>query len=151
MVNLAYFLAKHNYKYDSEDVLEFLHPFFEAFSYYIIKESNTMAKERGPCEMVEHTKYKQGILPALNYKKTTDEYVENNLLLDWNSLAESCKQYGVLNATMINFMPSETSSTISNATSSIDPPRAAVSVKNSKDGALKQVVPEYCKTQIFLF
>ncbi len=143
IVNLAYFLAKHNYTYNSEGVLDFLHPFFEAFSYYIIKESNKMAKERGPCLSVENTKYKQGILPALNYKKTMDEYVENDLLLDWDALAESCKEYGVLNATMMNLMPSETSSTISNATNGIEPPKAFVSIKNSKDGALKQVVPEF--------
>lgn len=142
MVNLAYFIAKHNYTYSSDGVLDFLHPFFEAFSYYIIKESNKMAKESGPCTMVEHTKYKQGILPALNYKKTMDDYVDNNLLLDWKGLAESCKEYGVKNATMINFMPSETSSTVSNATNGIEPPRALISIKNSKDGVLKQAVPE---------
>lgn len=143
MINLAYFLAKHNYKYDSEGVLDFLHPFAEAFSYYIIKESNELAKEQGPCLAVEATKYKKGILPALNYKKTMDEYVKNDLLLDWKTLAKSCKEFGVRNATMINFMPSETSSTVSNSTNGIEPPRALVSIKNSKDGALKQVVPEY--------
>ena len=144
-VNLAYFLAKHNYTYSNDGVLDFLHPFFEAFSYYIIKESNKMAKERGPCLAIGNTKYGQGILPALNYKKTMDEYVDNDLLLDWKALSDSCKEHGVLNATMMNFMPSETSSTISNATNGIEPPKAFVAIKNSKDGALKQVVPEYSR------
>jgi ribonucleoside-diphosphate reductase alpha chain len=42
-------------------------------------------------------------------------------------------------------MPSETSAQISNATNGIEPPRSLVSVKQSKDGVLKQVVPEVRK------
>ncbi len=42
-------------------------------------------------------------------------------------------------------MPSETSSQISNATNGIEPPRGLISIKASKDGVLKQVVPEYTR------
>lgn len=142
LINLAYFLAKHNYKYDSPDVLEWLQPFIEAYSYYIIRESMLLAKETGPCEWTEKTKYKQGILPGMNYKKEFDEWVADSKLLDWNKLAEDCATYGTKNASLMAIMPSETSAQVSNSTNGIEPPRSLVSIKNSKDGALKQVVPE---------
>lgn len=142
LINLAYFIAKHNYKYSNPEVLEFLQPYFEAYSYYLIKESMIMAKETGPCRDWKKTKYGQGILPAMNYKKELDEFVENNLLLDWQELANNCKQYGTKNATLTAIMPAETSAMLSNATNGIEPPRALVSIKGSKDGSLKQVVPE---------
>ncbi|MGL5309616.1 MAG: ribonucleotide-diphosphate reductase subunit alpha, partial [Plesiomonas shigelloides] len=53
------------------------------------------------------------------------------------------QQHGMRNSTVSALMPSETSSQISNATNGIEPPRGHISVKASKDGILKQVVPEY--------
>ncbi|VEI44859.1 ribonucleotide-diphosphate reductase subunit alpha [Actinobacillus equuli] len=64
---------------------------------------------------------------------------------DWESLRAEIQQFGLRNSTLSSLMPSETSSQISNATNGIEPPRGYVSVKASKDGILKQVVPEYEK------
>ena len=44
-------------------------------------------------------------------------------------------------------MPAETSAQISNSTNGIEPPRSLVSIKQSKHGVLKQVVPEYRRLQ----
>lgn len=145
ITNLAYFLAKHNYTYTDEKTLEFLQPFVEAYSYYTIEASMELAKERGACLGIDHTKWKKGILPVDTYKKDLDNFVPNTLLLDWNSLSKRVAEHGVRNATMMALMPVETSSTPPNSTNGIEPPRAHVSVKNSKDGALKQVVPEYSR------
>ena len=140
--NLAYFLAKHNQKYTEDSTLEFLHPFMEAYSYYTIKASVDLAKERGACEGFENTKWSKGVLPIDTYKKKMDDIVPNNLLLDWEELRRDLLVNGIRNANLMAVMPSETNSQVINSTNGIEPPRALVSVKNSKDGALKQVVPE---------
>jgi ribonucleoside-diphosphate reductase alpha chain len=142
LTNLAYFLAKHNQKYTDESTTEFLAPFFEAYSYYTIKASMELAKERGACLGIDDTKWKQGLTPVDTYRKTLDEYTKNDLLLDWNQLKSDLKEFGVRNANLMAQMPNETNSQVINSTNGIEPPRSLVSVKSSKDGALKQVVPE---------
>lgn len=142
LTNLAYFLAKHNQKYTDDSTLEFLQPFFEAYSYYTIKSSMELAKERGACEGIDDTKWKLGLTPVDTYRKTLDEYVKNDLLLDWKALSNDLKKYGVRNANLMAQMPNETNSQAINSTNGVEPPRSLVSVKSSKDGSLKQVVPE---------
>ena len=63
--------------------------------------------------------------------------------MPWQSLREQVQLTGQRNATLMALMPAETSAQISNATNGIEPPRSYVSVKQSKHGALRQVVPEY--------
>lgn len=140
--NLAYFLAKHNQKYTDEDSPDFLHPFLEAMSYFTIKASVDLAKERGRIPGFEDTKWSKGILPIDKYRKAVDEYCQNELFLDWETLRQEVITHGIRNATLMAIMPSETSSQLINSTNGVEPPRSLVSVKNSKDGALKQVVPE---------
>lgn len=140
--NLAYFLAKHNYKYSQDDAAEFLQPFFEAYSYYTIKASIELAKERGACPGLANTKWAKGIMPIDTYKKDFDKEVPNNLALDWQLLRKDLLEFGIRNANLLSQMPMETNSQLSNSTNGIEPPRALVSIKNSKDGVLKQVVPE---------
>lgn len=142
IINLAYFLAKHNQTYTSESAPEFFHPFMEAMSYYTIKASVDLAKERGACAGYENTKWAQGILPIDKYRKFVDTIAPNHLVLDWEELRKSMAEYGIRNATLMAQMPAETSAMLTNSTNGIEPPRAMVSVKNSKDGALRQVVPE---------
>ena len=115
----------------------------EAFQYYLIKATVNLAKEKGACEYSHRTKYGQGILPIDTYKKDVDEIVPNNLKYDWDSLREQVKQYGVRNSTLSAQMPSESSSVVSNATNGIEPPRGYLSIKKSKKGPLKQIVPQY--------
>ena len=61
IINLAYFLAKRGLKYD-DDALETVDEYAEAWSYYLIKASADLAKEKGTCYKVLETKYGHGIL-----------------------------------------------------------------------------------------
>ena len=142
-IGLAHFLAKHGVKYEDSDAWRLLHDLTEAFQYFLIKSTVELAKEKGACGYSSRTKYSQGILPIDTYKKDVDEIVPNNLKYDWESLREQVKQYGVRNSTLSAQMPSESSSVVSNETNGIEPPRAFLSVKKSKKGVLKQIVPQY--------
>ena len=142
-IGLAHYLAKNQVKYDDPKAWQLVHDLSEAFQYYLLKASNTLAKERGPCEYYDRTKYSVGILPIDTYKKEVDTIVENKLNYDWDSLRNDIKEYGVRHSTLSAQMPSESSSVVSNATNGIEPPRGYLSVKKSKKGPLKQVVPQY--------
>ena len=144
IINLAYWLARNDFSYQHIDAdgLNKLHQYAEAWSYYLIKASVDLAKEKGPCTKWKETKYGQGLFPIDTYKREVDELVEGTYNLPWRVLATAAKQYGIRNSTLMALMPSETSAQISNATNGIEPPRSLVSVKQSKDGVLKQVVPE---------
>lgn len=143
VINYAYYLAKNGLYYSNGSANNLTHRTFEAIQYYLLKASNLLAKERGACPKFDETRLAQGILPIDTYKKTIDDITGEPLHLDWESLRTSIQKYGVRNSTVSALMPSETSSQISNATNGIEPPRGLISVKASKDGVLKQVVPEY--------
>ncbi|MCM8533986.1 MAG: ribonucleoside-diphosphate reductase subunit alpha [Lentisphaeraceae bacterium] len=142
VINYAYYLAKNGVKYSDGSALPLTHKTFEAIQYYLLKASCNLAKEQGACPAFEETTYSQGILPIDTYKKDLDTICKEELLLDWESLRSDIKSHGLRNSTLTALMPSETSSQISNATNGIEPPRGLVSVKASKDGILKQVVPD---------
>lgn len=141
IVNFAYWLAKNGSNYSDPD-LDLVHEYAEAWSYYLIKASADMAEELGACNKSDETKYEFGILPIDTYKKEVDELVKPVYRKDWDSLREQLVEVGIFNSTLMALMPSETSSQISNATNGIEPPRSIVSIKQSKDGVLKQVVPD---------
>jgi ribonucleoside-diphosphate reductase, alpha subunit len=143
VINYAYYLAKNGAKYGDEKGLELTHETFEAFQYYLLKASNKLAKEVGKCKAFDQTTYAQGILPIDTYKKDLDQVCNIPLQYDWESLRKEIKEYGLRNSTLSAIAPTETSSQVSNATNGIEPPRDFISVKASKDGILKQVVPEY--------
>lgn len=147
IINLAYFLAKHDltYQHIDESGLAVVHNYAEAWSYYLIKASIDLAKEKGACPKSNETKYSQGIFPIDTYKKEVDELVAPAYQFDWDALRAEALKWGIRNSTLMALMPSETSAQISNATNGIEPPRSLVSVKQSKDGVLKQVVPEVRK------
>jgi ribonucleoside-diphosphate reductase alpha chain len=142
-IGLAHYLARHGVKYEDSAAWNLVHDLTEAFQYYLIQATVNLAKEKGACEYSHRTKYGIGILPIDTYKKEVDEIVPNNLKYDWDSLREQVKQYGVRNSTLSAQMPSESSSVVSNATNGIEPPRGYLSVKKSKKGPLKQIVPQY--------
>ena len=142
IINFAYWLAKHDTNYTNPD-LELVDEYAEAWSYYLIKASVDLAAEKGQCPMTWQTKYSAGITPNQTYKSDVDELVKHQERQDWKGLRDKLESYGIRNSTLMALMPSETSSQISNATNGIEPPRSFVSVKQSKDGILKQVVPEY--------
>ncbi|MBA3988962.1 class 1a ribonucleoside-diphosphate reductase subunit alpha [Aliidiomarina maris] len=143
VINLAYYLAKNGVKYSDGSANGLVHRTFEAMQYYLLKASNNLAKEKGACPKFNETTYAQGIMPIDTYKKDVDSICNEPLHYDWDALRESVKTHGLRNSTLSALMPSETSSQISNATNGIEPPRGHISVKSSKDGVMKQVVPEY--------
>ena len=142
-IGLAHYLAKNGAKYDSPKAHDLVHKLTERFQYALLMASNHMAMEKGACGYFNRTKYADGILPIDTYKKEVDEIVRNDLLCDWEFLRERILQYGLRHSTLSAQMPSESSSVVSNATNGIEPPRAYLSVKKSKKGPLKQIVPSY--------
>lgn len=145
VINYAYYLAKNGTKYSDPKALGLTHRTFEALQYYLLVASNKLAKEQGACPAFGDTTYSQGILPIDTYKADIDAICNEPLQLDWEALRHDIKTHGLRNSTLTALMPSETSSQIANATNGIEPPRGLVSVKASKDGILKQVVPEIDK------
>ena len=143
IINLAYWLAKNDFKYSDDSSLVKLDEYMEAMSYYLIKASVELAKEKGACAKSNETKYAQGIMPIDTRKTDIDELVPYQERMDWDTLREDAKQYGIRNSTLMALMPAETSAQIANATNGIEPPRSYISVKQSKHGVLKQVVPEF--------
>lgn len=143
VINFAYYLAKHGVKYSDGSANGLVHQTFEAIQYYLMKASMELAKERGACPKFNETTYYKGIMPIDTYKKDLDAVCNEALQLDWDKLRADIKEHGMRNSTLSALMPSETSSQISNATNGIEPPRGHISVKASKDGVTRQVVPEY--------
>ena len=142
-IGLAHYLAKTGYKYDEKGAWEAVDELTEHFQYYLLKASNQLAKEKGKCEYYDRTKYSDGVLPIDTYKKEVDEIVNRKLSCDWVSLRKDITEHGLRHSTLSAQMPSESSSVVSNATNGIEPPRDFLSVKKSKQGPLKQVVPQY--------
>jgi|TARA_R110001592_G_scaffold104722_2_gene294710 ribonucleoside-diphosphate reductase alpha chain len=144
IINFAFWLAKNDTNYQNPN-LDLVDEFAEAWSYYLIKASADLAVEKGACPGTNETKYGDGITPNQTYKKEVDELVKHKERMDWKSLREQLKYSGIRNSTLMALMPAETSAQISNSTNGIEPPRSYVSVKQSKHGVLKQVVPQYAK------
>ena len=142
-IGLAHFLAKNKVNYADKEAWQLVHDLSEAFQYYLLKASNKLAQERGPCDYFDRTKYSDGILPIDTYKADVDTIVENKLNYDWDSLRKSIREHGLRHSTLSAQMPSESSSVVSNATNGIEPPRGYLSIKKSKKGPLKQIVPQY--------
>jgi ribonucleoside-diphosphate reductase alpha chain len=145
IINFAYWMAKNNISYQDVDSegLSLVDEWAEAWSYYLIKASADLAAEQGAPSGNLETKYGYGITPNQTYKKSLDTLIPHVERMDWNGLREQLKETGIRNSTLMALMPSETSAQIANATNGVEPPRAYISVKQSKHGVLKQVVPEY--------
>jgi ribonucleoside-diphosphate reductase alpha chain len=142
-IGLAHYLAKLGFNYDSQGAWDAVHGLSESFQYYLLKASNQIAKEKGHCEYFGRTKYADGILPIDTYKKDVDQVSSVGLQHDWEYLRASILEHGLRHSTLSAQMPSESSSVVSNATNGIEPPRGYLSIKKSKKGPLKQIVPQY--------
>lgn len=142
-IGLAHFLAKNKVKYSDPEALKLVHELTESFQYHLLKASNTLAKEKGKCEWFDRTKYSEGYLPIDHYKKEVDQIVAPEYNMDWDQLRLDILLFGLRHSTLSAQMPSESSSVVSNATNGIEPPRDYLSVKKSKKGTLKQIVPQY--------
>ena len=142
-IGLAHYLAKNKAKYEDKQAWKLVNELTEAFQYYLLKASNTIAKEKGPCDYFKKTKYSKGILPIDTYKKDVDGIVPSKLQMDWEALRKDIAEHGLRHSTLSAQMPSESSSVVGNATNGIEPPRGYLSIKKSKKGPLKQIVPQY--------
>ena len=142
-IGLAHYLAKLGFKYDSQEAWDAVHQLSESFQYFLLKASNQLAKEKGWCENFGRTKYADGILPIDTYKADVDEISSVPFQHDWEALRASILEFGLRHSTLSAQMPSESSSVVSNATNGIEPPRGFLSIKKSKKGPLKQIVPQY--------
>jgi ribonucleoside-diphosphate reductase alpha chain len=142
-IGLAHYLAKLGFKYDSQEAWDAVHKLSESFQYYLLKASNQLAQEKGHCEYFGRTKYSDGILPIDTYKKDVDAISNPEYQHDWEDLRASILEHGLRHSTLSAQMPSESSSVVSNATNGIEPPRDYLSIKKSKKGPLKQIVPGY--------
>ena len=148
-IGLAHFLAKNKVKYDSPEAWKMVHNLTESFQYYLLQASNALAIEKGPCGYFNKTKYSEGTLPIDTYKQEVDEIVPNELRHDWDTLRLAIQKGGLRHSTLSAQMPSESSSVVCNATNGIEPPRDYLSVKKSKKGPLKQIVPGYNQLKNF--
>ena len=142
-IGLAHYLARQGVAYEDPNAWQLVHDLTESFQYYLLKASNQIAQEKGACGNFSRTKYADGILPIDTYKKDVDDIVPNNLNYDWDTLRDDIKEFGLRHSTLSAQMPSESSSVVSNATNGIEPPRDYLSIKKSKKGPLKQIVPSY--------
>jgi len=142
-IGLAHYLAKLKVSYEDKQAWKEVDELTEYFQYYLLKASNELAKEKGKCDYFDRTKYSDGILPIDTYKKEVDEIVNRKLSMPWEKLRKDIKEFGLRHSTLSAQMPSESSSVVSNATNGIEPPRDYLSIKKSKKGPLKQVVPQY--------
>ena len=148
-IGLAHYLAKHQVNYSDKGALKVVHELTEAFQYYLISASVELAKEKGKCEYFDRTKYSKGLLPIDHYKKELDEVCNSKLKLNWEKLRKEVVANGMRHSTLSAQMPSESSSVVSNSTNGIEPPRAYLSIKKSKKGPLKQIVPQYSQLKNF--
>jgi ribonucleoside-diphosphate reductase alpha chain len=142
-IGLAHYLAKLGFNYDSQEAWDAVHGLTESFQYYLLKSSNQIAKEKGKCEYFDRTKYSQGILPIDTFKADVNDITSQPLEHDWQTLRTDIKEFGLRHSTLSSQMPSESSSVVCNATNGIEPPRGFLSIKKSKKGPLKQIVPSY--------
>lgn len=145
ITNLAYYLAKNNMKYGDKAAFDLMHDTMEAVSFYCIKASIELAKEKGRCPGFEDTKWADGLLPIHRYNKNVDKITKTSLKLDWEWLGEQLALYGIRNATLLAMMPAESSSRIFNSTNGVEPIRALITTKSNKSHTSRQIVPEFMR------
>lgn len=146
VTNFAYWLAKNGYDYESDESMAAIDELFEHIQFYALKASMELAKEYGPCEYFDRTKYSEGLLPIDHYSSHVDSIVDRKPTLDWDWLREQILKYGLRNSTLTALMPCESSSVVSSSTNGMEPPRRLITIKTSKSGApLPVVLPEINK------
>lgn len=146
IVNVAHFLAKNFTGYGSPAGLEMLDAWMAHLHFYLVKASNRLAMKFGACK--RRTIHNNGQVTA-DLQPLPLDILPNGKKpegmaygLDWDELKDNLKTYGIRNATLLAVAPTESSSQVLNATNGIEPPKGLVSIKGSKDGTYKQVVPD---------
>ena len=132
-------LYKRDVAYASEAAVEFADESMEMVSYFAIKASNDLAKERGHYQTFQGSLWSQGILPIDSAQKLADErgnYIEQNMeaRLDWDSLRDSIKEHGMRNSNCLAIAPTATISNICGVSQSIEPTYQNLYVKSNLSG-----------------
>jgi ribonucleoside-diphosphate reductase alpha chain len=143
IVNLADFHALLGVEYGEPLALEYVNKFMEMLNYGLLKASNGLAKDYGACTKSHTTSYGNGEFMWKLRNKNVDKLVKTVVHFpeEWETLSEDCKKYGIRNATVMAVAPTESSAQVLNATNGMEMPRSNVSIKASKSGTFKQVVP----------
>ena len=145
VTNLAYWHAKRGLQYGEKDALAEVKSWMEHQAYYLTEATVELAQERGPCVDSARTRYGQGQFPWELRAPGVNELADFTPELNWETLREQMKTYGVRNATLMAIAPVESSSVVINSTNGIEMPMSLITVKESKAGSFTQVVPEYHK------
>lgn len=143
IVNLADFHAQLGVQYGERLALEYVDRWMEMLSYGLTKASVGLAKDYGKCTKSDTTCYGKGMFPFELRNPNIDKIVSSNNYLqkEWDDLREDVLTYGIRNATLTAIAPTESSAQVLNATNGMEMPKAKVTVKASKSGNFKQVVP----------
>ncbi len=125
--------------YASEQAAEFADKSMELISYYAIKSSSDLAKERGVYPSFAGSLWSQGILPLDSLKKLHHErpdYLQVNLdaRLDWDSLRQQVQTHGMRNSNCMAIAPTATISNICGVTQSIEPTYQNLFIKSNLSG-----------------
>ncbi|XMR33126.1 hypothetical protein ACLK12_12000 [Escherichia coli] len=142
VINYAYYLAKNGARYSDGSGLALTHRTFEAIQYYLLKASVQLAREFGPCRCLARPPMPRASCHR-HLQRILDALCNEPLHLDWESLREDQSPQPACNSTLTALMPAEP--TARSPTPPTASSRHAVwcRFKASKDGILKQVVPEY--------
>jgi len=126
--------------YATDEAVEFADRSMEAVSYYAIKASSNLAKERGTYTSYEGSLWSKGVLPidSVAYLKENrgDGYaeVDQSTSLDWDSLRELVLSQGMRNSNVMAIAPTATIANITGVSQSIEPTYQNLYVKSNLSG-----------------
>ena len=140
--NMFYLLARAGLDYDSVEARNLMHEIMEEILYYGLEASCELAQKRGKCNYFADTKYSDGILPIDTYNKNVDTLHSQKLTLDWKSLREKIKKYGLRNSTILTAVPSSNSSRPANMISGINPPQSLEPTIEDNRLKIKSLLPD---------
>jgi ribonucleoside-diphosphate reductase alpha chain len=143
LIGVAHYVAKNHVEYGSSEAKRLIHELAEQHAYSVIKASLRLGKELGNAPWINKTKWVDGWLPIDTYKKSVDSVVDNTLLLDWEELRKGIiANKGIRNSSLINHMPSESSSKASATTNGVYPIRQLAILKTDENNTVYWAAPD---------
>lgn len=142
--NQAHWLAKNGFRYGTPEALEALDEWMEHFAFGLISASCDLVQEFGKAPLFNRTNWDKK-MPIDRYKKTLDTICSRKPSCDWEGLQKRVKKNGMANCGLSMIPPSESSSIGSNQTSSIEPIKEPLTVKDRQGILLKQYAPDCVK------
>lgn len=126
--------------YSSDEAIEFADRSMETVSYFAIKASSNLAKERGSYSSYEGSLWSKGILPIDSVSHLREdrgeEYtaIDRSTTLDWDSLRELVLEQGMRNSNVMAIAPTATIANITGVSQSIEPTYQNLYVKSNLSG-----------------